>query len=67
MGDIREEIEEWYLRDYVEEKVETRLIEALSLSDLVFSRNKRVKASTETIENITLCFTETRSGYFCSL
>ena len=49
MGDIREEIEEWYLPDYVEEKVETRLIEALSLSDLVFSRNKRVKASTETI------------------
>ena len=43
MGDIREEIEAWYLRDYVEEKPETRLLEALSLSDLVFSREKRVK------------------------
>ena len=45
MGDIREEVELFYLRDYVEEKIETRLIETLSLSDLIFSRNKRVKAS----------------------
>ena len=43
MGDIREEVESFYMRDYVEEKIETRLIEHLSLSDLVFSRNKRVK------------------------
>ena len=43
MGNIREEVEQFYLRDYVEEKVETRLMEALSLSDLIFSRNKRVK------------------------
>lgn len=43
MGDIREEVQSFYMRDYVEEKVETRLVEHLSLSDLVFSRNKRVK------------------------
>ena len=51
MGEIREEVESFYMRDYVEEKVtiiihehrhhdgllqvETRLIEQLSLSDLV--------------------------------
>ena len=43
MGDIKEEVHSFYMRDYVEEKIETRLIEHLSLSDLVFSRNKRVK------------------------
>ena len=43
MGNIREEVEQFYLRDHVEEKVETQMIEFLSLSDLVFSRNKRVK------------------------
>jgi hypothetical protein len=31
------------MRDYVEEKIESRLIEHLSLSDLIFSRNKRVR------------------------
>ena len=43
MGDIKKEVHSFYMRDYVEEKIETRLIEHLSLSDLVFSRNKRVK------------------------
>ena len=43
MGGLRTEVESFYMRDYVEEKVETRLIEHLSLSDLVFSRQKRVK------------------------
>lgn len=43
MGRIKEEVHSFYMRDYVEEKIETRLIEHLSLSDLVFSRNKRVK------------------------
>ena len=45
MGRIKEEVHSFYMRDYVEEKIETRLIEHLSLSDLVFSRNKRVKDS----------------------
>ncbi|XP_023349661.1 WD repeat-containing protein 63 [Eurytemora carolleeae] len=44
MGNIREDVEQFYLRDHVEEKIETQMIEFLSLSDLVFSRNKRVKA-----------------------
>ena len=43
MGHIKEDVHSFYMRDYVEEKIETRLIEHLSLSDLVFSRNKRVK------------------------
>ena len=43
MGNIKQEVHSFYMRDYVEEKIETRLIEHLSLSDLVFSRNKRVK------------------------
>ena len=43
MGDIREDVHSFYMRDYVEEKIETRLIEHLSLSDLVFSRNKQAK------------------------
>jgi len=43
MGSIREEVERFYMRDYVEERTETRLIEHLSLSDLIFSRNKRVR------------------------
>ena len=43
MGNIRGEVERFYMRDYVEEKIETRLIEHLSLSDLIFSRNKRVR------------------------
>ena len=43
MGTIRSEVERFYMRDYVEERTETRLIEHLSLSDLIFSRNKRVR------------------------
>ena len=43
MGDFKEDVHSFYMRDFVEEKIETRLIEHLSLSDLVFSRNKRVK------------------------
>ncbi len=43
MGTIRGEVERFYMRDYVEERTETRLIEHLSLSDLIFSRNKRVR------------------------
>ncbi len=43
MGTIRNEVERFYMRDYVEERTETRLIEHLSLSDLIFSRNKRVR------------------------
>jgi hypothetical protein len=43
MGNIRDEVERFYMRDYVEERTETRLIEHLSLSDLIFSRNKRVR------------------------
>ena len=43
MGNIKSEVHSFYMRDYVEEKVESRLIEHLSLSDLVFSRQKRVK------------------------
>ena len=43
MGNIREEVEMFYMRDYVEERIEDRLVEHLSLSDLIFSRNKRVK------------------------
>ena len=42
MGNIREEVEMFYMRDYVEERIEDRLVEHLSLSDLIFSRNKRV-------------------------
>lgn len=45
MGNIREEVEQFYLRDHVEEKIETQMIEFLSLSDLVFSRNKKVKVN----------------------
>ena len=45
MGNIREEVEQFYLRDHVEEKIETQMVEFLSLSDLVFSRNKRVKVN----------------------
>ena len=45
MGNIREEVEMFYMRDYVEERIEDRLVEHLSLSDLIFSRNKRVKVN----------------------
>ena len=45
MGNIREEVEQFYLRGHVEEKIETQMIEFLSLSDLVFSRNKKVKVN----------------------
>ena len=45
MGDIREEVEMFYMRDYVEERTEDRMVEHLSLSDLIFSRNKRVKVT----------------------
>ena len=54
MGNIREEVEMFYMRDYVEERIEDRLVEHLSLSDLIFSRNKRVKVNLIFCKHLTM-------------